>query len=107
MFASLFSRPDLSPEVAPEARTAKRAPDQVVLCAPPDPFRISGSKRFDVVGHPRTAVKASDEPAHVVRKDVRKTPAAPQATRIGQRPGVVRVPTFQVQLTRPTTGRLE
>jgi hypothetical protein len=52
-------------------------------------------------------VKASDEPAHVVRKDVRKTPAAPQAIRIGQRPGVVRVPTFQVQLTRPTTGRLE
>ena len=28
-------------------------------------------------------------------------PAAPQATTIGQRPGVVLLPTFQVQLTRP------
>ena len=39
--------------------------------------------------------------------DVRSVPAAPQETTIGQRPAVVLMPTFHVQLTRPAAdGRL-
>src|SRR2546426_5889235 len=40
---------------------------------------------------------------YVTTNDVRSDPAAPQEIAIGQRPGVVRVPTFHVQLTRPAT----
>jgi hypothetical protein len=43
----------------------------------------------------------------VVTKLVRSVPARPQLTTIGQRPGVVRVPTIQLQLTRPPEGRFE
>ena len=38
-------------------------------------------------------------------KEVRRVPAEPHETTIGQRPGVVRVPTFHVQETRPFRGR--
>ena len=39
--------------------------------------------------------------AYVTTKDVRRLPACPQEIAIPQRPGVVFVPTFHVQLTRP------
>ena len=42
---------------------------------------------------------------YVTTNDVRNEPALPQATRIGHRPGVVLVPTFHVQDTRPPLGR--
>jgi hypothetical protein len=45
-----------------------------------------------------------DAPAPT-RKEVRSVPAEPQETTIGHRPGVVRVPTVHVQLTRPFDGR--
>ncbi len=38
--------------------------------------------------------------SYVTRNDVRSVPATPQLTTIGHRPGVVRVPTFQVHETR-------
>ena len=41
----------------------------------------------------------------VTTNEVRNEPALPQETRIGQRPGVVLVPTFHVQDTRPPMGR--
>jgi len=43
--------------------------------------------------------------SYCTTKDVRSVPADPQETTIAQRPGVVRDPTFHVQLTRPPTGR--
>ena len=42
---------------------------------------------------------------YVTTNDVLKPPALPQLTRIGQRPGVVLVPTFHVHETRPSLGR--
>src|SRR4051812_4707567 len=109
MFLHLFRfcRARLPPEKAPEPRAAKRASNELVLRAPRDPPRIPGGERFDVVSYSRSAIEAPDKSAHVVRKDVCSTAALPHETRIGQRPGVVLVPTFQVQLTRPATGRLE
>jgi hypothetical protein len=38
--------------------------------------------------------------AYVTTNEVRSVPTDPQLTTIVQRPGVVRVPTFHVQLTR-------
>lgn len=52
----------------------------------------------------RTAVTHVRHPIQRTTKDVRSDPAEPQETVIGQRPGVVRVPTFHVQLTRPPIG---
>ncbi len=42
---------------------------------------------------------------YVTTNEVRKEPALPQATPIGQRPGVVLVPIFHVQETRPLLER--
>ena len=39
----------------------------------------------------------------VTSRNVFIVPAAPQATTIGQRPAVVLLPTFHVQLTRPAS----
>jgi hypothetical protein len=47
------------------------------------------------------------EAAQLTTNDVRNVPAEPHETTIPQRPGVVRVPTFHVQLIRPLTGRFE
>jgi hypothetical protein len=44
---------------------------------------------------------------HRTTNDVRREPAEPHETTIAHRPDVVLVPTFQVQLTRPLTGRFE
>ncbi len=43
--------------------------------------------------------------AQLTTNEVRSEPAAPQETSIGQRPGVVRVPTVHVQEIRPPFAR--
>jgi hypothetical protein len=91
---------ELPPEKTPHARAAKRASEDLVLCSSRDPLRVARRDCLDVVGDPRAAVEAPDELAHMTRKDVRSVPALPQRTVIGQRPGVVRVPTFHVHEMR-------
>jgi hypothetical protein len=52
-------------------------------------------------------VYGRDGCAQRTRNDVRRVPAEPHETVIAQRPGVVFVPTFHVQLTRPALGVFE
>src|SRR5207248_1387530 len=67
----------LAPEKAPEARAAERPPNELVLRPPRDPLWVSRREGVDIVRDPRAAVEAPDESAHVIRNEVRSTPAPP------------------------------
>ena len=91
-----------------EGRPVLKRLDRPALDAAGEPNLTGPGGGGDPPGRCRSRSYEGDEHdplQYVTTNEVRKEPALPQATRIGQRPGVVLVPTFHVQETRPLLGR--
>ena len=91
-----------------EGRPVLKCLDRPALDAAGEPHLTGPGRCGNTRSRCRSRCHEGDEHdplQYVTRNEVRKEPALPQATRIGQRPGVVLVPTFHVQETRPLLGR--